>query len=89
MHIETELDDTYTERLLQLQQHLNKPLPDVVAHILQQALDTPNSEQSFGQRSSAHTSEQREALAYLDSIKIDWGGKPIPNRDALYDNARS
>ncbi len=51
MHIEAELDDTYAERLLQLQQHLNKPLPEVVAHILEQALDKlPKSSETEGQK---------------------------------------
>lgn len=36
----------------------------------------------------ALTPEQREAYAYLQTIRIDWGGKPIPSRDAFYDDAR-
>lgn len=36
------------------------------------------------------TPTQREqALAHLDSIKINWYGKPIQNRDELYDDSRS
>lgn len=34
MHIELELDDRYTERLLSLQKRLNKPLQDIVAELL-------------------------------------------------------
>jgi hypothetical protein len=32
--------------------------------------------------------ERQEALAYLQTVRIDWNGKPIPNRDELYDDAR-
>ena len=32
--------------------------------------------------------ERQEALAYLETVRIDWNGKPIPNRDELYDEAR-
>jgi hypothetical protein len=31
---------------------------------------------------------RREALAHLDRVRIPWGGKPIPDRAALYDDAR-
>jgi hypothetical protein len=31
---------------------------------------------------------RQEALAYLSAVRIDWGGKPIPSRDELYDDAR-
>ena len=87
MHIETELDDTYAERLLQLQQHLNKPLPEVVAHIIAQALDTQNNEQSpFDKRLLALTPKQREAYAYLDKARINLGEKPMTDREEA--NAR-
>ena len=39
MHIETELDDIYTERLLQLQRRLQKPLAQVIATAIDTALD--------------------------------------------------
>ena len=31
---------------------------------------------------------RQEALKRLGQIRIAWGGKPIGDRDALYDNAR-
>ncbi len=31
---------------------------------------------------------RREALAHLAGVRIAWGGKPIPDRDALHDDAR-
>jgi len=39
MHIEAELDDVHAERLLALQQRLQRPLSEVVADILTQAID--------------------------------------------------
>ena len=39
MHIETELDDVYAERLLELQKHANKPLPQLVAEMLAKAIN--------------------------------------------------
>lgn len=31
---------------------------------------------------------REEALAHLATVRIDWSGKPIPDRNALYDDAR-
>lgn len=31
---------------------------------------------------------RREALERLDQVRIPWGGKPIADRGALYDDAR-
>jgi len=31
---------------------------------------------------------RQEALAHLATVRIDWGGKPIPNRTSLYDHTR-
>jgi hypothetical protein len=39
MHIEAELDDIHTERLLKLQRQLHKTLPELVQEILTQAID--------------------------------------------------
>ena len=39
MHIEAELDDVHAERLLRLQQNLQKPLTEVVSEILTKAID--------------------------------------------------
>ncbi|NOT12872.1 MAG: hypothetical protein HOP23_13740 [Methylococcaceae bacterium] len=39
MHIEAELDTVHAERLLALQQRLQKPLPEIVADILSTAID--------------------------------------------------
>ena len=39
MHIEAELDDVYAERLLKLQQRLQKPLSEIVADIVTKAID--------------------------------------------------
>jgi hypothetical protein len=29
------------------------------------------------------------ALAHIAAVRDDWQGKPIPDRDALYDDARN
>ena len=39
MHIEVELDDVHAERLLELQQRLQKPLSELIADILSKAID--------------------------------------------------
>lgn len=32
--------------------------------------------------------QRKAALAQIAGIRIDWGGKPIPDREALHDHAR-
>lgn len=48
MHIDAELDDSHAERLLLLQQRLNKPLTEIVTGIVSKAIDdmsdTPETE---------------------------------------------
>ena len=44
MHIEAELDDVYTERLLQLQHRLQKPLVQVITTAIDITLAQLNSE---------------------------------------------
>jgi hypothetical protein len=39
MHIEAEIDDVHAERLLKLQQRLQKPLSEVLTDILSKAID--------------------------------------------------
>lgn len=52
MHIEAELDEIHAQRLLQWQQHLNKPLSEVVAELLACALDkTPAPPEPMGKSS--------------------------------------
>jgi hypothetical protein len=85
MHIEAELDDIHSQRLVLLQQRLQKPLPEVLAT----AIDWAINYQSIGSKTPvSEEAERQAALAYLNTICIDWGGKPIENRDALYDDAR-
>lgn len=54
MHIEAELDTVHAERLLELQQRLQKPLPEVVADILSTAIDA---------RIGAHETEGQKMLS--------------------------
>ncbi|MGZ5051363.1 MAG: hypothetical protein ACXWF8_11920 [Methylobacter sp.] len=39
MHIEIELDEIHTERLVKLQQRLNKPIAEIAADFLAKAVD--------------------------------------------------
>lgn len=51
MRIETELDEIHAKRLLELQHHSNKPLPQLVADILIKALDAaPFPPETEGQK---------------------------------------
>ncbi len=51
MRIETELDDVYVERLLELQKRLKKSLPQLVAEMLAKAIDeTPIPTETEGQK---------------------------------------
>lgn len=49
-------------------------------------------EQRYGVASQEGPEElspaQREALARLSAVRIPFGGKPIPDRDQVYDDAR-
>ena len=40
-------------------------------------------------RHELSTLEREQALAHLDTVKFNWEGKPIQNRDELYDNSRA
>ncbi len=51
MHIEAELDDLHAERLLEIQRHSNKSLPQLVAEILAKAIEeTTISPETEGQK---------------------------------------
>jgi hypothetical protein len=51
IHIETELDNFYAERLLELQKHTSKPLPQLVAEMSAKAIDeTPAPPETEGQK---------------------------------------
>ena len=51
MHIEAKLDDSHTERLLLLQQRLNKPLTEIVTSIVSKAIDDmSNNPETEGQK---------------------------------------
>jgi hypothetical protein len=86
MHIEAELDDIHSARLILLQQRLQKPLPEVLATVIDWAINYQSTASTIP--SACSEEERLAALAHLDTISIDWGGKPIENRNALYDDAR-
>ena len=75
MHIETELDDIYVERLVELQKHLNKPLPQLVAEILAKAIDeTPIPAETEGQK-VLRILEAHQLLGCMDddsSLSVDY-----------------
>lgn len=59
MHIQAELDDVHAERLLELQQRLQKPLPEVIAAAIDAAL---------GQTRGPDESEPSPLYQALDAI---------------------
>jgi len=87
MHIEAELDDIHSQRLAMLQERLQKPLPEVLATVIDWAINYQHPGDRIPDE-VGNEAERQAALAYLNSVSIDWGGKPIENRDALYDDAR-
>jgi len=49
-------------------------------------------EQRYGQPATQITEDEKKrqaALAHIAAVRIHWHDKPIPDRDALYDDARS
>lgn len=46
-------------------------------------VELPANVESTGQTA------REQALARLAQVRIHWNGKPIPDRDALYDEARA
>ena len=75
MHIEADLDDIHSERLLQWQQHLNKPLTEVVADMLARALDETPVNMSTPDRLYKYQSLSAYSLAALTN-KTVWLAKP-------------
>lgn len=75
MHIETELDDVYAERLLELQKHANKPLPQLVAEMLAKAInETPAPAETKGQK-VLRIFEARQLLGCLEGdgrLSVDY-----------------
>lgn len=75
MHIETELDDVYAERLLKLQKQLKKPLPQLVAEMLAKVLDeTPVPAETEGQK-VLRILEQHQLLGCMEGdghLSIDY-----------------
>lgn len=63
-------------------------LPDDIAR---EALDYIEFLEQRYAKTKVHADEtkRREALAFLDTVHIDWNGKPIPDRNALYDDVRN
>lgn len=48
-------------------------------------------EQRYGQTATPATDDEQKrqaALAHIATMRVHWKGKPIPNRDAFYDDVR-
>lgn len=86
MHIEAELDDIHRQQLTLFQQQLQKPMPEVLATVIEWAVNYQQSKSASLLPANVE-SERLDALAYLETVQIDWGVKPIEDRDALYDGA--
>ena len=75
MHIETELDDIYAERLVKLQKHMSKSLPQLVAEMLAKAIDeTPIPAETEGQK-VLRILEAHELLGCMDddsSLSVEY-----------------
>ncbi|MGD0961603.1 MAG: PIN domain-containing protein [Methylomonas sp.] len=86
MHIEADLDEIHSQRLMQLRQRLQKPLPEVLETVIDWAFIRQHADNGavFTDEEINNEAERMTALAYLNTVSIDWGGKPIANRDAFY-----
>lgn len=64
-------------------------LPETAAHEVLDFIDflKMRSEKNAA-KFSKEESQRKAALAKIAAAKVDWNGKPIANRDALYDEAR-
>ena len=75
MHIETELDDIYAERLIKLQKHMSKSLSQLVAEMLAKAIDeTPIPAETEGQK-VLRILEEHQLLGCMEddgSLSVDY-----------------
>ena len=75
MHIETELDDVYAERLIKLQKHMSKSLPQLVAEMLAKAIDEmPIPAETEGQK-VLRILEEHQLLGCMEddsSLSVDY-----------------
>lgn len=58
----------------------------IFIEFLEQRYAVSSKEKEVDERLLSLTKEQREAYEYLSNIRIDWGGKPIADREEA--NAR-
>ena len=72
--------ETIYQHCLRLPEHAAREVLDFAA-FLEQRYSTPA-------RTPEHEAARQEALAHLAGMRIHWGGKPIADRDALYDVVR-
>ena len=75
MHIDLELADVYAERLIKLQKHMSKSLPQLVAEMLAKAIDeTPIPAATEGQK-VLRILEEHQLLGCMEddgSLSVDY-----------------
>lgn len=80
-----ELDNDFLESIKTLFRH--KTIKVAI-----QEIDNKEEPWEFSRFSEIAVAEneikRQTALAHIAAMKVNWQGKPIENRDALYDNAR-
>ena len=77
----TALAETIYQRSLALPESAAREVLDFIEFL----------EQRYGQPATLATDDQQKrqaALAHIATRRVPWKGKPIPNRDAFYDDAR-
>ena len=73
------LAETIYQHSLNLPEHAAREALDFIEFLEKRYVTQPKTSSDI---------ERQEALAYLETVRIDWNGKPIPNRHELYDEAR-
>jgi hypothetical protein len=75
MHIEANLDEIHAARLIELQQRLQKPIPEIVSDILSKALDKEMQvPETVGQR-TLRILEERGLLGCMEgdgNLSVDY-----------------
>lgn len=77
------LAEVIYQRSLRLPEQAAREALDFI-DFLEQRYGTRGADDAAGPDDAA----RRAALAHLAGIRVDWGGKPIADRDALYDHTR-
>lgn len=79
------LSETIDQRSLRLPEQAAREALDFIEFLEQRYGMAEPSTVSAPAREMA----RQQALNHLAKLRIDWDGKPIPDRDVLYDDARA